>query len=70
VPRTLQSLTIVVTGSLAGFFRDEAKEAILRRAGKAAGSVSKKPTTSSPAISRDTVSKAVDRLAIRQLSLE
>ena len=34
--------TIVVTGSLAGFSRDEAKEAILRRGGKVAGSVSKK----------------------------
>ena len=35
-------LTIVVTGSLTGFSRDEAKEAILARGGKAAGSVSKK----------------------------
>ena len=42
VPRTLEGLTIVVTGSLAGFSRDEAKEAILTRGGKAAGSVSKK----------------------------
>ena len=39
---TLAGLTIVVTGSLAGFSRDEAKEAILVRGGKAAGSVSKK----------------------------
>jgi DNA ligase (NAD+) len=42
LPRTLEGLTIVVTGSLAGFSRDEAKEAILARGGKAAGSVSKK----------------------------
>ncbi|MCG5434376.1 NAD-dependent DNA ligase LigA [Mycobacterium sp. MYCO198283] len=42
VPRTLEGLTIVVTGSLTGFSRDEAKEAILARGGKAAGSVSKK----------------------------
>jgi DNA ligase (NAD+) len=41
VPRTLEGLTIVVTGSLEGFSRDEAKEAILIRGGKAAGSVSK-----------------------------
>jgi DNA ligase (NAD+) len=41
-PRTLAGLTIVVTGSLAGFSRDDAKEAILARGGKAAGSVSKK----------------------------
>jgi DNA ligase (NAD+) len=40
-PRTLEGLTIVVTGSLEGFSRDEAKEAILVRGGKAAGSVSK-----------------------------
>jgi DNA ligase (NAD+) len=42
VPRTLEGVTIVVTGSLAGFSRDDAKEAILTRGGKAAGSVSKK----------------------------
>ena len=42
VERTLEGLSIVVTGSLAGFSRDEAKEAILARGGKAAGSVSKK----------------------------
>jgi DNA ligase (NAD+) len=41
MPRTLEGLTIVVTGSLEGFSRDEAKEAILVRGGKAAGSVSK-----------------------------
>ena len=41
-PKTLSGLTIVVTGSLTGFSRDEAKEAILSRGGKAAGSVSKK----------------------------
>ncbi|MDD4867638.1 MAG: NAD-dependent DNA ligase LigA [Mycobacterium sp.] len=42
VPRTLQGLTVVVTGSLTGFSRDDAKEAIIARGGKAAGSVSKK----------------------------
>ena len=41
-PRTLEGLTVVVTGTLEGFSRDEAKEAILVRGGKAAGSVSKK----------------------------
>ncbi|WP_051988706.1 NAD-dependent DNA ligase LigA [Kineosphaera limosa] len=40
--RTLQGLTVVVTGSLERFSRDSAKEAILSRGGKAAGSVSKK----------------------------
>ena len=42
VPRTLAGLTVVVTGSLEGFSRDEAKEAILTRGGKASSSVSKK----------------------------
>jgi DNA ligase (NAD+) len=42
VPRTLEGLSIVVTGSMAGFSRDEAKEAIMARGGRAAGSVSKK----------------------------
>jgi DNA ligase (NAD+) len=40
--QTLAGRTLVVTGTLAGFTRDEAKEAILARGGKAAGSVSKK----------------------------
>jgi DNA ligase (NAD+) len=41
VARTLEGLTVVVTGSLAGFSRDGAKEAIITRGGKASGSVSK-----------------------------
>ncbi len=41
VEQTLAGLTVVVTGSLEGFSRDETKEAILARGGKAAGSVSK-----------------------------
>ncbi len=41
-PRTLEGLTIVVTGSLVDYSRDGAKEAILARGGKASGSVSKK----------------------------
>jgi DNA ligase (NAD+) len=42
VARTLEGLSVVVTGSLAGWSRDEAKEAITARGGKATGSVSKK----------------------------
>ena len=42
VPRTLEGLIVVVTGSLPGFSRDEAREAILARGGRAVGSVSKK----------------------------
>ncbi|MDT4942730.1 MAG: ligase [Pseudonocardiales bacterium] len=41
-PKTLAGLSVVVTGSLDGFSRDEAREAIVSRGGKAAGSVSKK----------------------------
>jgi DNA ligase (NAD+) len=41
-PRTLEGLTIVVTGSLVDFSRDGAKEAIVARGGKASSSVSKK----------------------------
>jgi DNA ligase (NAD+) len=41
-PRTLEGLTIVVTGSLVDFSRDGAKEAIVSRGGKASSSVSKK----------------------------
>ena len=41
-PRTLEGLSVVVTGSLEGFSRDQAKEAIVVRGGKATSSVSKK----------------------------
>ncbi|MDO5032858.1 NAD-dependent DNA ligase LigA [Corynebacterium sp.] len=40
--QTLEGLTVVVTGTLENFTRDSAKEAIISRGGKAAGSVSKK----------------------------
>lgn len=40
--QTLAGLTIVVTGTLENYSRDSAKEAIVSRGGKAAGSVSKK----------------------------
>nr|CAA9356314.1 MAG: DNA ligase (NAD(+)) [uncultured Nocardioidaceae bacterium] len=42
IPRTLEGATVVVTGSFEGWSRDETKEAILARGGKASGSVSKK----------------------------
>ncbi len=42
IERTLEGRTVVVTGSLEGFSRDESKEAIISRGGKASGSVSKK----------------------------
>jgi len=41
-PRTLEGITVVVTGSLESFSRDEIKEALGERGGKVTGSVSKK----------------------------
>lgn len=42
IPRTLEGMSIVVTGSLDSWSRDQAKEAILARGGKASASVSKR----------------------------
>jgi DNA ligase (NAD+) len=41
-PRPLEGLTVVVTGTLAGFTRDRAAEQVQSRGGKVSGSVSKK----------------------------
>jgi DNA ligase (NAD+) len=41
IPRTLEGMSIVVTGSLERWSRDQAKEAIVQRGGKASSSVSK-----------------------------
>ncbi|WP_217634102.1 NAD-dependent DNA ligase LigA [Raineyella antarctica] len=41
-PQTLAGLTIVVTGTVPGYSRDEAQEAVVARGAKAAGSVSKR----------------------------
>jgi len=41
-PRPLEGVSVVVTGTLAGFSRDQATEAITSRGGKVTGSVSKK----------------------------
>ncbi len=42
IPQTLTGRTVVVTGTLAGYNREEAEEAIVTRGGKSPGSVSKK----------------------------
>ena len=42
IERTLEGVTVVVTGTLNEFTRDSAKEAIIVRGGRASGSVSKK----------------------------
>jgi DNA ligase (NAD+) len=41
-PRPLEGVTVVVTGTLAGYSRDQATEAVTSRGGKVSGSVSKK----------------------------
>ena len=41
-PQTLEGKAVVVTGTLAGYNREQAEEAITSRGGKSPGSVSKK----------------------------
>ncbi|MFY8164083.1 MAG: BRCT domain-containing protein, partial [Brevundimonas sp.] len=41
-PGNLDGVTVVITGSLEGFTRDEATAAVQERGGKVSGSVSKK----------------------------
>lgn len=70
VPRTLEGLTVVVTGSLERFSRDGAKEAILVRGGKAAGSVSR--NTDFVVVGANAGSKAekAESLGVRTLDEE
>ena len=70
VPRTLEGLSIVVTGSFAGYTRDETKEAIIARGGRASGSVSKK--TAFVVVGTDPGSKAekARQLGVRVLDEE
>jgi DNA ligase (NAD+) len=44
VPQTLAGMSVVVTGTLEGWSREEAEEAVKSRGGKSPGSVSKKTT--------------------------
>jgi DNA ligase (NAD+) len=44
VPRVLVGMSVVITGTLEGFSRDEAKAAIVARGGRSPGSVSAKTT--------------------------
>ena len=42
LPQTLAGMTVVITGSIPGYTRESAAEAVAERGGKASGSVSKK----------------------------
>lgn len=66
-PRTLEGLTVVVTGSLVDFSRDSAKEAILARGGKAAGSVSKKTDFVVVGDNAGTKAEKAEQLGVRTL---
>ncbi len=70
VPRTLEGLSIVVTGSFSSYTRDETKEAILARGGRASGAVSKK--TAFVVVGADPGSKAAkaEALGVRVLDEE
>ncbi|PKH44332.1 DNA ligase (NAD+) [Nocardioides alpinus] len=67
VPRTLEGLTVVATGSLQHYTRDSVKEAIISRGGKASGSVSKK--TDYVVVGENAGSKAekAEQLGVRVL---
>lgn len=70
IERTLEGVTVVVTGSLARFSRDEGKAAIIARGGRASGSVSKK--TDFVVIGENAGSKAdkAEQLGLRTLDEE
>ncbi len=67
IERTLEGLTLVVTGGLQGYTRDSVKEAIISRGGKASGSVSKK--TDYVVVGENAGSKAdkAEQLGVRVL---
>jgi DNA ligase (NAD+) len=76
VPQNLEGISVVVTGSLDGYTRDEAEDAIKSRGGKSPGSVSKKTTAvvvgDSPGASKLTKAEdlgvpIIDEAAFEQL---
>ncbi|MFC6705883.1 NAD-dependent DNA ligase LigA [Flexivirga alba] len=70
VVQTLTGLTIVVTGSLERFSRDSAKEAIIARGGKAAGSVSKKTSYVVLGANAGTKAEKAEQLGVPTLDEE
>ncbi len=67
-PRTLAGLTVVITGSLPGFTRDSAAEAVTSRGGKVASSVSKK--TDFVVVGENAGSKADKAMALARPLLD
>ncbi|HXE71637.1 MAG TPA: NAD-dependent DNA ligase LigA, partial [Candidatus Nitrosotenuis sp.] len=59
LPQTLAGRSVVVTGTLAGFSRQEAEEAIRRRGGRAPGSVS--PRTAALVVGQNPGAAKLDR---------
>ena len=73
-PQTLLGKTIVVTGTLDGYSRDEAEVAITSRGGKSPGSVSKKTTAlvigASPGASKVTKAESLDVPVLDEAAFE
>ncbi|MCF6377025.1 NAD-dependent DNA ligase LigA [Nocardioides KLBMP 9356] len=70
VERTLEGLTVVVTGGLQGYTRDSVKEAIISRGGKASGSVSKKTDYVVVGENAGTKADKAEQLGVRILDEE
>jgi len=68
LPQSLSGLSIVVTGSLPGYTRDGATEAIVGRGGKAVGSVSK--TTDFVVVGENAGSKYSQAVALKRPILD
>ena len=73
-PQTLLGMTIVVSGTLDGYSRDEAEAAITDRGGKSPGSVSKKTTAlvigDSPGASKVTKAESLGIPILEQAAFE
>ena len=67
-PQPLAGLTVVITGSLPGFTRDSAAEAVTSRGGKVASSVSKK--TDFVVVGENAGSKADKAIALARPMLD
>ena len=67
-PQVLAGLTLVITGSIEGYTRDEATEAVTSRGGKVASSVSKK--TDFVVVGENAGTKADKAIALSRPTLD